>query len=187
VSRKAVELEPANLLNQVYLGSNYVLRRRCDEAEVVLRQVMATDPTYPRPRYYIGVCHYLNGEYEQALALFDEEPLPWMHNTGRPLALHKLGRTQEAQAAWDTLVETHGGTAAYQRAQVAAQWGDLDLAFESLEIGFDAGDVGVTQLLTDPLMEPLHGDPRYRVAVERAGLMPFYDQVMAQRARGLAE
>ena len=119
--RKAVELEPANLLNQVYLGSHYVLLRRCDEAEAVLRQVLATDPTYPRARYYIGICRYLNGEYEEALALFDEEPLPWMHNTGRPLALYKLGRTDEAEAAFETLVETHGDTAAYQKAQVAAR------------------------------------------------------------------
>jgi TolB-like protein len=184
--RRSVELEPANLLNQVFLGANYVNRRRCNEAEAVLRQVLATDPTYPRARYYIGVCRYLEGNYEGALQLFDAEPLPWMRHTGRPLALHKLGRTEEAQAAWTTLVETHRGTAAYQRAQVAAQWGDLDLAFESLEIGFTAGDVGVTQLLTDPLMEPLHGDPRYLEAVERAGLLPFYDDVMTQRAGGRA-
>ena len=184
--RKAVELEPANLLNQLYLGYSYVLKRRCGEAEAVLRQVIAADPTYRRPRYYIGVCHYLEGEYEAALALFDEEPLPWMRHTGRPLALHRLGRTEEAEAALKTLVENHGATAAYQQAQVAAQWGDLDRAFDSLEVGFGAGDVGVTTLLTDPLMEPLHGDPRFRAAVERAGLMPFYDEVMAQRAAGKA-
>ncbi len=172
-SLRAVRLEPANLLNQVYLGRNYLHAGRCDEAEAVLRPILMRDPDYPRPRFYIGVCRYLAGDYEAALALFEAEPLSWMRHAGRPMALYKLGRLDEAAAALDELVARYADTAALQRAEVAAQWGDLDLAFSNLEHAFAVRDVGVSLLLVDPLLEPLRGDARYAPMLERVGLLPF--------------
>jgi tetratricopeptide (TPR) repeat protein len=168
-----VRLEPANLLNQVYLGRNYLHAGRCEEAESVLRPILTRDPDYPRPRYYIGVCRYLDGEYAAALELFESERLSWMRHAGRPIALHKLGRLDEAVEARDELVARYADTAALQRAEVAAQWGDLDLAFSNLEHAFAVRDVGVSLLLVAPLLEPLRRDPRYEEALERVGLLPF--------------
>jgi TolB-like protein len=172
-SLRAVRLEPANLLNQVYLGRNYLHAGRCEEAESVLRPILTRDPDYPRPRYYIGVCRYLDGEYAAALELFESERLSWMRHAGRPIALHKLGRLDEAVEARDELVARYADTAALQRAEVAAQWGDLDLAFSNLEHAFAVRDVGVSLLLVAPLLEPLRRDPRYEEALERVGLLPF--------------
>lgn len=172
-AQRAVQLEPSNLVNQVFLGTSYILVNRCPEAEQVLRQVIERDPRFPRARYYLGLCRYLEGDYATALELFEAEPLAWMRATGRPLALYRLGRTEEADAAYAALVRDYSDTAAYQHAQIAAQRGDLDLAFERLEHAFRTQDAGVVGLLMDPLMRPLHDDPRYDAALERVGLLPF--------------
>ena len=154
---------------------------RCPEAEAVLRRVIERDPTFTRPRYYIGWCRHLAGDHQAALALFEAEPLPWMRLSGRPLSLHALGRFEEARAAWDELVEALGASAAFQRAEIAAQWGDIELAFEQLERAFESRDPGMNTLLVAPLLEPLRDDPRYRQMVERMGMAPLLESVAAER------
>ncbi|MEJ2514783.1 MAG: tetratricopeptide repeat protein, partial [Gammaproteobacteria bacterium] len=186
-ARRGVELEPTNLSNRVFMGAVYMLSGRCEEAREVLNNVLARDATFPRARYYLGMCRYLAGDYEDALDLFSEEPLDWMRTTGRPMALFKLGRTEEARAARSNLDERYHSLAAYQRAQVAAQWGEPDAVFEALDLAFEASDVGVTTLLTDPLMEPVYDDPRYLAALDRAGLTPFLEKVRAQQARSVRQ
>lgn len=172
-AQRAVELEPTNLAYQVYLGRSLQFAGRCPEAEAVLQRVIERDPDFPRPRYYAGTCRYLAGDPEAALALFEAEPLPWMRRSGRPLALHKLGRLAEAQAAWDELVDAHGDTASFQKAEIATQWGDKELAFRSLERAFEEQDAGLNLVLVSPLLAPLRDDPRYLQMVERMGLLPL--------------
>jgi adenylate cyclase len=179
--QRSVELEPTNLTYQVYLGRSLQFAGRCPAAEAVLRRVIERNPNFPRPRYYAGTCRYLAGDHEAALALFEAEPLPWMRRSGRPLALHKLGRMPEARAALDELVEVHKETAAFQQAEIAAQWGDIELAFRSLERAFASRDAGLGLMLVSPLLAPLHDDPRYLQMVERMGMAPLLDSVAAER------
>lgn len=176
--RRAAQLEPTSLVNQVHLGNIMTIAGRCPEASRVLQQVLAIDPGYNRAHYYLGVCAYLAGDAATALAHFEAEPLGWMRATGRPIALHKLGRREEADAAEAELVSVYGATAAYQQAQVAAQRGDLELAFGRLDRAIASGDLGVSQLLTDPLMAPLRDDSRYEYALRRLNLLQFLDRAV---------
>jgi tetratricopeptide (TPR) repeat protein len=118
----------------------------------------------------------VQGDPADALALFEQEPLDWMRRTGRSLALHALGRRQEADAAFDELIRLDGTNASYQQAQVAAQRGDADLAFKLLDQAIDVQDLGVSRVLIDPLLDPIRADPRFRKVVEREGLLPFMDK-----------
>lgn len=177
--RRSVELEPTNLTFQVYLGRGLIMAGRCPEAEAVLRRVIERDPNFTRARYYIGWCRHLAGDDQAALALFEAEPLPWMRLSGRPLSLHALGRLDEARAAWDELVEALGESAAFQRAEIAAQWGDVELAFDHLERAFESRDPGLNTLLVSPLLEPLRDQPRYRQMVERMGMLPVLEYTAA--------
>ena len=172
-ARRALEIDPALSDNHLELGVDYLWARRYAEAETVFRELMARDPEFPRARYNLGICRYLQGDTSGALALFDDEPLPWMRRTGRALALNKLGRSQEAAATLAELVRIEGKESSYQQAQVAAQWGDADHAFEMLDQALEVRDLGVSRVLIDPLLDPIRADPRFRKVVERAGLLPY--------------
>jgi adenylate cyclase len=169
-ARRAVELEPLNESAHTWLGLTYLLAGNCGEAEIALRAIIQRSPDFPRPRYYLGLCRYLAGDYETALELFRAEPLWWMSATGQALALHKLGRNAEAASAAAELPEA---TASYQRAQVAAQQDEPEQAFRWLEHALAQRDLGISTMLTDPLLAPLRSDPRYRELLERVGLLPF--------------
>ena len=175
-AKQALEIDPGLSDNRLELGVDYLWARRYPEAETVFRELIARDPEYPRARYNLGVCRYVQGDPAGALALFEQEPLDWMRRTGRSLALHALGRRQEADAAFDELIRIDGTSASYQQAQVAAQRGDADLAFKMLDQALEVQDLGVSRVLVDPLLDPIRADPRFRKVVEREGLLPFMDK-----------
>ena len=73
-AKQALEIDPGLSDNRLELGVDYLWARRYPEAEVVFRELMARDPEFPRARYNLGVCRYVQGDPAGALALFEEEP-----------------------------------------------------------------------------------------------------------------
>jgi hypothetical protein len=57
-----------------------------------------------------------------------------------------------------------------QIAEVFAGDGDGDAAFEWLERALANRDAGLARLKTNPRFRSLHGDPRWRLALQKAGL-----------------
>jgi hypothetical protein len=55
-----------------------------------------------------------------------------------------------------------GDDAAYQFATIYAQWGDRPQALQWLETALRMRDPGLINLNTDPLMDPLRGEPRFQ-------------------------
>ncbi len=84
-----------------------------------------------------------------------------MRVSGLAILLKKLGRTEEANAAMASLIEGYRDNGLYQQAQVHAQWGDFDQSIAALNRGREIGDPGVSQIVVDPLLDPLREDPRF--------------------------
>jgi hypothetical protein len=56
--------------------------------------------------------------------------------------------------------------AAYQYAEIYAQWGNVPTALEWLDTAVRLRDPGLVDVKTDPLMDPLRQEPRFQ-AIER--------------------
>jgi tetratricopeptide (TPR) repeat protein len=83
----------------------------------------------------------------------------------------KLGRHLDSQAALAKIQASLGDAAAYQYAEIYAQWGDAAKALECLGTALRLRDSGLEGLKTDPLLDPLRREPRYQ-AIERALKFP---------------
>jgi hypothetical protein len=83
---------------------------------------------------------------------------------------HALGRPAESDAALKALIDGFGWTAAFQIAEVCAYRNEVGKAFEWLETAYAQRDPGVVYSAVDPLLRPLHGDPRWRPFLRRLGL-----------------
>jgi len=59
-----------------------------------------------------------------------------------------------------------GDASAYQYATIYAQWGNRVQALDWLETALRLRDPGLVQLKTDPLLDPLRQEPRFK-AIER--------------------
>jgi TolB-like protein/tetratricopeptide (TPR) repeat protein len=162
-AKTAQELDPVSTAAAQFLGHAYYFARHFDEAIAAFRHALALDPHYPRPHYGIAMCLYLTGDIENAARTVAQEPLDWMRISGLAIVQRKLGLDDAADEAMSTLIETYRDNCLYQQAQVRGQWGDIDAAADLLNKARDLGDPGVSQIIVDPLIDPLRDNPKFAV------------------------
>lgn len=161
-ANKALELDPVSKYAHYFLGHVLYFGRRYDEAIKVFQDLLKLDPVYPRPRYTMGMCIFMKGDITSAYQEVTNEPLGWMQQSGSAILLHKLGRHAEAEKYRSMLfVEGDENYALYQLGQIHAQWGDTDTALLYLNKAHTFEDPGLSQLLVDPLLDPIREDPRF--------------------------
>lgn len=86
------------------------------------------------------------------------------------MAEYTLGHAKESQHALDELISKYAKSSAWEIAEVFAWRGEKDKAFEWLERAYQRRDGGLVQLKSDPLLDSLRGDSRYRVLLRKMNL-----------------
>ncbi|HEY6619792.1 MAG TPA: hypothetical protein VIY68_09625 [Steroidobacteraceae bacterium] len=84
----------------------------------------------------------------------------------------KLGRRADAERELAKMKAAGGDAAAYQYATIYAQWGQRAKALESLETALRLRDPGLQNLKTDPLMDPLREEPRFKKVMRELKFPP---------------
>ena len=160
-ARMAQELDPISTSASQRLGYSLYFSREYEEAISVYRHTLELDPHYPRPHYGIAMCQFMLGDTESAAQEIEKEPLDWMRFSGIAILQQKLGRKEAADTAMASLIAGYRDNGLYQQAQVHAQWGDLEGSVQALNRARDIGDPGVSQIVADPLLDPLRNEPKF--------------------------
>ena len=160
-ARTAQELDPVSTAAAELLGHALYFSRHYDEGIEAFRHALSLDPHYPRPQYGIGMCQYQLGNLEAAAKSVAQEPLEWMRLSGLAIVEHQLGNNESAERAMAALIESYRDNGLYQQAQVLGQWGRVDESIDALLKAREIGDPGVSQIVVDPLIDPLREDPRF--------------------------
>jgi TolB-like protein/Tfp pilus assembly protein PilF len=164
--RRAVTLDPLNALTHHLLGFGLYLAHRYEEARAANAQAISLDPDLVRAYEYSGLSDYQLGNLAGARATCEARPNYWGTQWCLALTYEKLGRHADAQAAVAKIQAMQGDTTAYQYSTIYAQWGDTAKALEWLESAMRLRDPGLSLLKSDPLIDPLRKEPRYRM-IER--------------------
>ena len=98
------------------------------------------------------------------------EPERWARLWALAIVYHATGRREEADAALSELIAKDEEGAAYNIAQVYSARSDMNLAFEWLERAYVQRDAGLSEMKPQPLLHPLHADPRWDVFLRKMGL-----------------
>ena len=144
--------------------------RRYGEAARAYEASVSLNPDSPYARAFNGLTEYLQGNLQRASELCEARPSQWS-DLCLAVTYEKLGRRVEARALFDKYKSTMGDAAAYQYAQMYAQWDELPAALDWLEKALRLRDPGLATLRTDPLLDPLRNEPRFQ-AIERALKFP---------------
>jgi tetratricopeptide (TPR) repeat protein len=171
--KRAVELDPLSLIINSNLGWAYIHAGRLDDAVAQLRKTVEMDGSFYYARYGLALALELKGaipeaiaEYQKTISITDDSvPLGML---GRLYAA--AGRKDEAQQILQQLrqIREQRYIPAYSLALVYLGLGDRNEALKWLEQGYREHDgFNIGPIRIDPLLNPLHGDPRFEALAEK--------------------
>jgi len=169
-ARQAVELDPLSFATQFNLGRVLFIAGKLDEAEAAGRKVAELQPSASSSHRWQVFVAVQRGDGETALHEAQLEPNESFRRFELALAHYVRGERKAADAALAELIAREREGLAYQIAEVYAVQGEINKAFEWLQISFDNHDGGTLSLSVDPLLRGLHDDPRYKNLLGKLGL-----------------
>ena len=168
-----VAQDPANPGSHFNLGATYQQAGRYDDAIASIRTALRLSPGTSQAHIVIGQSLLLaKRDAAAALKEFEAEEDELLRISSVPLALHALGRSQEADAAQAAFEQRYGDEQPVFAAAIASYRGQSDVAYEWLDRAIALPDPQLAQALIEPLFQPLHADARWVPLLRRIGLAP---------------
>lgn len=170
LTRKALKLDPLNVIWNQWLVAYLMPLGRLDEAEQTVGHAIKLKPDLFFNRYLLTVIKVLRKDASGAKQDATAEPVgPW-----QDFALALAAQIGPDRAAADAIlkdsIDKYASGWAFQIAQLYAVRGEPDLMFEWLGRAWKARDPGMQSLLYDALLLRYRNDPRYSALAKEVGL-----------------
>jgi adenylate cyclase len=174
--KKALELEPASLVMNTFMGATLYYAGRYDEAIDQCRRTIEMDPNFAVAHWHLGLAY----EQKQALDAATEEFKKAISlSGGSPLmkaalvrAYAKSQKKHEANEMLNELNELSKQqyVSAYEVATIYVALGNNEQAFQLLEEGYAEHSFHLAYLNVSPQFKPVRSDRRFQDLVQRIGL-----------------
>lgn len=173
--KKALELDPFSLQINSILSMAYYMTRQYDRAIDQARRTLELDPNYARGLLRLGKSLTQKARYEEAISTFQKaisisEDTEYL--SGLAYAYAISGKKKEAVQIVEQLKNRSQNryVSPYNIALIYVGLGDKEQSFKYLEEAMSKKDGWVTQLLTEPVWDPIRLDPRYKNILRRMKL-----------------
>jgi TolB-like protein/Tfp pilus assembly protein PilF len=160
--RRAVVLDQLNPVGYARLGVALTYAHQYRQAIEANQRALQFNPHDDAIRNYIGYDYLLLGEYGAAQPLCATSKPSWVGLLCLSILDDKQHRRAEAEAQLAAMKAAFGDSAAYQYAEVYAQWGDIPKALDWLDTAYRVPDPGIVTLRVDELIDPLRKQPRFQ-------------------------
>lgn len=173
-SQRALEIDPTDLSLIAHMGWHHYHALDAAAAIASCQKALDMDPSFTMARIYLGKAYTLAQMYTAAIEEFEKSL-----ETGSTdvkgylgLALALAGSRREAERLLAALLSEarQQYVSSYHPATISCALGEWDQAFMWLERAIDEGGRHVAYLKLDPMLAPLHGDPRFARLLMRIGL-----------------
>ncbi len=174
--KKALELEPASLVMNTFLGATLYYAGRYDEAIDQCRRTIDMDPNFAVAHWHLGLAYEQKQvpdaaaeEFKKAISL----------SGGSPLMRAALGRayaeSQKKHEANQMLNELNEFAkrqyvSAYEIATIHVALGNNEQAFQSLAKAYAEHSFHLVNLNVSPEFKSVRADPMFQDLVQRLGL-----------------
>ena len=174
--RKALELEPASLVMNTFMGATLYYAGRYDEAIDQCRRTIQMDPNFAVVHWHLGLAYeqkqFLDAaieEFKKAISLSGGSPL-MRASLGRAYA--KSQKKHEANEMLNELNELSKQqyVSAYEVATIYVALGNNEEAFQLLEQAYGEHSFHLVYLNVSPQFKPVRSDWRFQDLVQRIGL-----------------
>ena len=174
--KKALELEPASLVMNTFMGATLYYAGRYDEAIDQCRRTIEMDPNFAVAHWHLGLAY----EEKQALDAASEEFKKAISlSGGSPLMRAALSRvyaqSQKKHGANEMLdklneLSKQQYVSPYEVATIYIALGNNEQAFQLLEEAYAEHSFHLVYLNVSPQFKSVRSDPRFQDLVQRLGL-----------------
>ncbi len=173
--RKALELEPASLVMNTFMGATLYYAGRYDEAIDQCRRTIEMDPNFAVAHWHLGLAYEQKQVFDAAIEEFQRAV---SLSGGSPLMRAALGhayamsqRVYEANKILNELDELskHQYVSPYEVAATHVALGNNERAFQLLEKAYAEHSFHLVNLNVSPLFKSVRSDPRFQDLVQRIG------------------
>jgi serine/threonine-protein kinase len=160
--RKAVALDQLNAGGYRRLSFALTDARRYRESIEAADRALQFDPADTTMLNSRGFDFLMLGNLDAARENCVTPKPTWLGRLCAALLYDRLHDRAKGEAQLAAMQGELGNSAAYQYAEIQAQWGNLPKAMEWLETAFRVRDPGLLTLRSDVLIDPLRQEPRFR-------------------------
>lgn len=172
----AQQLDPLSPFINNGLARQYYLSRQYDKAIAQCQVGLNFDPTYLPARIQLGLAYEQKGMLKEAIAELEKarnlaQNLPMAHALlahAYATAGHKTAAQRELNVL-TTMAKSRYVPPSYF-AIISIAMGDKNQAFAYLQKSYQDRSEQLLYLAVEPLVDPLHGDPRFDVLLRQVGL-----------------
>lgn len=172
--RRAVELDPLSPIINTDLATTFLYARRYDEAAAQLRKTLEIDPTFFFAHFNLGIALQVKGGLSGAIAEYEKATELSSNNllvlTACAAAKAQAGDKDAARRMLSELdeISKQREVVGYFRALLYLSLNNKDEAVRWLEQGYQERDgSNICWIKVDPLLDSLHGDPRFEALVQK--------------------
>jgi TolB-like protein/tetratricopeptide (TPR) repeat protein len=145
---------------------------RCDDAVATLRQALKISPELGSARYFLGIALLCQGQFTDALAVFEQETIEDGRYEGEAMAYHALGKRGESDRALQKIPAEYMAAWPTAMARAHAYRGDTEQAIAWLTKAYAGKDEDMFFIQNDPMLTSIAKDSRYQQIVRQMGLVP---------------
>ena len=174
----ALSVDPLSPLFRSHLAFLYYIGRRYDEAIALFQDVITSNPDYYLAHAMMGMCCSVAGRHNEAFGAYERASHADAETKFVPsliaMTMASSGRLAEAEQLAGQLrrrAETDYITPA-SIAYIYVAMGDFDRAFEMLDRAAVERDPNLVGLMSNPIFDPVRGDPRYHAMLDKLQLKP---------------
>jgi TolB-like protein/Tfp pilus assembly protein PilF len=171
--RRSVELDPLSVVINADLGVTFFYAQRYDESAKQLRKTLELDPTSFYTHYNLGIALQAAGDLSGAIAEYEKAKQLGDNTYVSTLYAQAKARTGDNDAAQRMLsdldqMSQRREVVGYLRALLYLSLNNKDEALRWLEKGYEERDgSNISTIKVDPLLNSLHGDPRFESLVQK--------------------
>jgi tetratricopeptide (TPR) repeat protein len=181
--RRAIDLDPVNLLIRAEAGEVCYWIRDYAQALEYATQTLEFDPSFPRAHFVFGRVYEAQGKIDEAITEYERAGMitpaeaPEARQAlrqGGPAAYHRwafavqlggMGNRPPGRSS-----TPRAGERPYFRARSYARLGEVDKAIRSLEQAYKEHDSLLVMLKAQEWWDPLRSDARFQDFVRRVGI-----------------
>jgi eukaryotic-like serine/threonine-protein kinase len=173
--RLAQALDPLSLPVQAAVLFSFMGARQYDQVIEHARRITEREPGFAVGYMVAALAHGEKGEFDPAIEMMEKATKIEDNTTFTAMTAHvhaAKGDRREAEKLLADLksISSRRYVCAYELAHAYVKLGDKKQAFEWLEKGERERADCMAWLLSEPWMDPLRSDPRYREIIQRVGL-----------------